>query len=168
MINVGRKSNDRVAVNASENIVPYRRIVVPVHGTDADKRAIELATLIGTGKNAEMVLVYVVEVAQSLPLEADMPAEVDTGEDVLQVAERWARQTADGRVGKISPELLQARSAGAAIVDEAIERGADVIVMALCNHMRHGQPTPGETVPYVMQNAPCEVVVARVRSDCDR
>lgn len=168
MITVGRKSKDRVAVHASENIVPYRRIVVPVHGTDADKRAIELATLIGTGKNAEMVLVYVVEVAQSLPLEADMPSEVDTGEDVLQVAERWARQAADGRVGRISPELLQARSAGAAIVDEAIERGADVIVMALCNHMRHGQPTPGETVPYVMQNAPCEVVVARVRSDCDR
>jgi nucleotide-binding universal stress UspA family protein len=168
MINVGRKTKDRVAVNASENIVPYRRILVPVHGTEADKRAIELATLIGTGKNAEMVLVYVVEVAQSLPLEADMPSEVDTGEDVLQGAERWARQTADGRVGRISPELLQARSAGAAIVDEAIERGADVIVMALCNHMRHGQPTPGETVPYVMQNAPCEVVVARVRSGCDR
>jgi nucleotide-binding universal stress UspA family protein len=88
MINVGRKSKDRVAVNASENIVPYRRILVPVHGTEADKRAIELATLIGTGKNAEMVLVYVVEVAQSLPLEADMPSEVDTGEDVLQGAER--------------------------------------------------------------------------------
>lgn len=147
--------------------MPYRRIVVPVHGTEADKRAIELATQIGAGKNAEMVLVYVVEVAQSLPLEADMPAEVDTGEDVLRGAEQLARQEANGRVGRISPELLQARSAGAAIVDEAIERSADVIVMALCNHMRHGHPTPGETVPYVMQNAPCEVVVARVRSECD-
>ncbi len=148
--------------------MPYRRIVVPVHGTDADQRAIELATQIGAGKNAEMVLVYVVEVAQSLPLEADMPGEVDAGERVLQGAERVARQAADGRIGRIHPELLQARSAGAAIVDEAIERGADVIVMALCNHMRHGQPTPGETVPYVMANAPCEVVVARIRADCDR
>lgn len=168
MITVGRIRKSQAVLDASEKIVPYRRIVVPVHGTEADKRAIELATLIGTGKNAEMVLVYVVEVAQSLPLESDMPSEVDSGEDVLQGAESWARQAADGRIGKISPELLQARSAGAAIVDEAIERGADVIVMALCNHMRYGQPTPGETVPYVMRNAPCEVVVARVRSECDR
>lgn len=146
--------------------MPYRRIVVPVHGTETDKKAIEVASLLGTGKNAEMVIVYVVEVAQSLPLEADLPGEVHSGENVLQTAESWARHTLDGKVGRISPELLQARSAGAAIVDEAIERGADLIVMALCNHMRHGQSTQGETVPYVMQNAPCEVVIARV-PECD-
>lgn len=167
MITNGRRSRVDPTIAASEKNVPYRRILVPVHGTEADKRAIELATLISNGKQAEMMLVYVVEVAQSLPLEADMASEVDAGEDVLQHAAQWAKQASEGRVGRIHPELLQARSAGAAIVDEAIERGADVIVMALCNHMRHGHPTPGETVPYVMQNAPCEVVVARVRSSCD-
>lgn len=146
----------------------YSRIIVPVHGTAADKRAISLASLLGSGKGTEMVLVYVVEVAQSMPLEADLPAEAAAGEEALRDAETWARAAASGRITRISPELLQARSAGAAVVDEAIERGADVIVMAQQQHFRHGQPTSGDTVPYVMDNAPCDVVVTRLSSNCDR
>jgi nucleotide-binding universal stress UspA family protein len=156
----------RAASLTTESRMPYSRIIVPVHGTDADRKAIEVAGLLGSGKSAEIVLVHVVEVAQSLPLEADMPVEVSEGEQALQEAEQWARRCVDSRVGRIVPELLQARSAGAAIVDEAIERGAEVIVMALCQHRRHGQPTPGETVPYVLKNAPCEVVITRLPSDC--
>jgi nucleotide-binding universal stress UspA family protein len=165
MISVGRKSANRTTDCTSENNVSYARIIVPVHGTSSDKHAIELAGMLGSGKSTEIVLVYVVEVAQSLPLEADLPGEVSTGERALTQAEGWARTLSDGRIGRVSPELLQARSAGAAIVDEAIERGADVIVMAIRQHMRHGQPTPGATVPYVLQNAPCEVVVTRLPSN---
>lgn len=167
MISVGRKSTSRISAGTSEDSVSYSRIIVPVHGTHSDKKAIELAVMLGSGTRSEIVLVYVVEVVQSLPLEADLPGDVSIGETVLAQAEEWASSVTDGRVGRVSPELLQARSAGAAIVDEAIERGADVIVMALRQHMRHGQPTPGATVPYVLQNAPCEVVVTRLPSDCD-
>lgn len=156
------------AAGESESRVTYSRIVVPVHGTSADRRAISLAGLLGSGKGAEMVLVYVVEVAQSMPLEADLPAEASAGEEVLREAEAWAKAAANSRISRISPELLQARSAGAAIVDEAIERDADVIVMAQQQHMRHGQPTSGATVPYVMANAPCDVVVTRLATAHDR
>jgi nucleotide-binding universal stress UspA family protein len=164
MIGVGRKTNAMSTSPASEKNVAYYRIIVPVHGTEADKHAIELAGMIGGGKQAELVLVHVVEVAQALPLEADMPIEVGHGENALRDAENSAK-SATSRIGRVTPELLQARSAGAAIVDEAVERGADVIVMALCQHMRHGQPTGGSTVPYVLQNAPCEVIVTRLPSD---
>jgi nucleotide-binding universal stress UspA family protein len=167
MIGVKRKPEDRRRGDVPELTMGYSRIIVPVHGTSADRRAIEVAGLLGSGKSAEMVLVHVVEVAQSLPLEMELPVEVSVGEQTLREAEEWARKAASARVGRISPELLQARSAGAAIVDEAIERGAEVIVMALCQHLRHGQPTPGETVPYVLKNAPCEVIVTRLPSDCD-
>lgn len=165
MIGLGRKPTVSGATCESEKLVAYSRIVVPVHGTVSDRRAIEVAGMISSGKSAEIVLVHVVEVAQSLPLEADLPTEIGEGEQALREAEDWAR-THTSQVGRISPELLQARSAGAAIVDEAVERGAEVIVMALCQHRRHGQPTQGETVPYVLQNAPCEVVVTRLPSDC--
>lgn len=165
MIGLSRNSTGESVRCVSEKLVTYSRIVVPVHGTESDKRAIEVAGMISSGKSAEIVLVHVVEVAQSLPLEADLPGELGEGERALRDAEHWARSHTT-QVGRISPELLQARSAGAAIVDEAIERSADVIVMALCQHRRHGQPTQGQTVPYVLQNAPCEVVVARLPSDC--
>jgi nucleotide-binding universal stress UspA family protein len=61
----------------------------------------------------------------------------------------------------IVTELLQARAVGPAIVDEAIERDADAIIMTAAVHRRHGRPTLGDTAVHVLLNAPCEVVVVR-------
>jgi nucleotide-binding universal stress UspA family protein len=141
--------------------LPYRRILVPVHGNDGDLRALELAGLLAGRKNAEVTLVYVVEVRQALPLDADMPQAVAAGESALDNALQYARQRAEHRIQKVSSELLQARSAGAAIVDEAIEQDADVIVMASRNRLQFGRITVGDTVPYILKNAPCEVIVVR-------
>jgi nucleotide-binding universal stress UspA family protein len=141
--------------------VAYRRILVPVHGNDGDFRALELAGLLAEKKNVDVTLVYVVEVRQSLPLDADLPQAVLDGENALERAESYARTRAEHRLSKLHPELLQARSAGAAIVDEAIERDIDVIVMSSRNRQHFGQTTIGETVPYILKNAPCEVILAR-------
>lgn len=141
--------------------MPYRRILVPVHGNEGDFRAIELAGLLADKKNADVTLVYVVEVKQSLPLDADIPQAVVAGETALDQAEQYARQRAEHRLQRITPELLQARSAGAAIVDEAIERDIDVIVMASRNRQHFGRVTFGDTVPFILKNAPCEVILAR-------
>lgn len=139
----------------------YRRMLVPIHGNDEDFRAIELAGLIAARKNPEVTLVYVVEVRQALPLDADMPQAVAAGEAALERAANFARNRAEHRIQKVSPELLQARSAGAAIVDEAIERDVDVIVMASRNRPQFGRVTVGDTVPYILKNAPCEVILTR-------
>lgn len=141
--------------------MPYRRILVPIQGTDADFRALELAGMLGQRKGAAITLVYVVEVKQALPLDAELPQAVAAGEEALTRAEHFARQKAEHRMQRVTPEMLQARSAGAAIVAEAIERDVDVIVMASQNRRQHGQMTVGETVPYVLKNAPCEVILAR-------
>ena len=141
--------------------MPYRRILVPIHGTDGDVRALELAGMIASRKGAEVTLVYVVEVKQSLPLDADMPEAVAVGESALEQAEQYSRHRAEFRLQKVTPELLQARSAGAAIVDEAIERDIDVIVMASRNRQHFGQTTVGDTVPYILKNERCDVLLSR-------
>ena len=69
------------------------------------------------------------------------------------------------RHATIVTELLQARAVGPAIVDEAIERDAEAIVMTAAIHRRHGRPTLGETTDHVLLNAPCEVVVIRTVPD---
>jgi nucleotide-binding universal stress UspA family protein len=59
--------------------------------------------------------------------------------------------------------LLQARDVAAAIVDEATERGADLLVVGAC-HIRKrfgGEFAIGRTIPYILQNAPCSVWVVR-------
>ncbi len=140
----------------------YRRIVVPVQGSDLDTRAIDLATAIaGRFGGCELTLVYVAEVPQDLPLDADLPDEVGRGESILERTSNYARTGNEVDWQRVTTELLQARSASAAIVDEAIERGADAVVLAVENHREHGLITQGETVPYVLKNAPCEVILIR-------
>ena len=50
----------------------------------------------------------------------------------------------------------------AALVDEASERGADLLVVGLPYRTRFGGDFAiGRTVPYVLKNAPCAVWVVR-------
>jgi nucleotide-binding universal stress UspA family protein len=45
------------------------------------------------------------------------------------------------------------------IVDEAVERGADLILMGVTYKKRFGQFSLGNVVPYVLKNAPCHVIL---------
>src|SRR6266851_2252250 len=56
-------------------------------------------------------------------------------------------------------ELVQARDTGPAIVGEAEEWKADLIVMGLPYKRRFGDFNLGKTVPYVLKNAPCRVLL---------
>ena len=63
---------------------------------------------------------------------------------------------------RLETTLLQARDVGAALVDEAVAMGADLIVVGLPFRKKFGGDFAiGRTVPYVLQNAPCEVLVVR-------
>ena len=139
----------------------YQRVLIPVRGDDCDRSAIELAATILAPKNVELRLVYVVEVAQRFPLEAELPDQTEQAERALDAASRHARSVFNGVRPSIQCELLQARSAGPAIVDEARLANADVIVMSLRNQRRHGRPAVGDTVPYILKNASCEVLIQR-------
>ena len=153
--------NDRGVGAESEAM--YRRIVVPVHGEAWDQRAIDLAAAVARGTaGAEISLVYVVEVPQEFPLDADLADEIERGEAVLSDAEHYAKSRSGIDWRRVGTELLQARSAGAAIVDEAIEHAADAIVVAAVNRPRRGIESIGHTVPYILKNAPCNVVVLRL------
>ena len=139
----------------------YERIVVPVAGTTADERAIALVKQVVDKQPVDLTLIYVVEVLQSMPLDAELPSEIAYGEAALRRAELVAKQALGAKMERVFTELLQARAAGSAVVDEAIERNADAIVMTGAIRRRHGRPTLGETVNYILMNAPCDVLVVR-------
>ncbi len=139
---------------------PYR-LVVYVTGGPEDRRLLEIVEKIGQHQNTFITIAYVVEVQQSMPLDAELPAEIERGESVLHDAETYATRCVGGRRDHINTELLQARSSGAAIVDEAIESEANAIMLSCSIRKKHGRPTIGEAVEYVLRNAPCEVIVIR-------
>ena len=107
---------------------------------------------------AELVAVHVLEIDWTLPLDADIAGNSDDVQRVLDSAEAVAEES---KV-RLEPVLLQARDVGAAIVDEAVERGADLLVVGLPYRKRFGgEFAIGRTIPYILQNAPCAVWVLR-------
>jgi len=126
-----------------------------------DDRVLGMLPNLLSSDGGTITFLYIVGVPQSMPLDAELPADIDLGERALRRAENAARQALPSRNTTIVTELLQARAVGPAIVDEAIERGAEAIVMTATIHRRHGRPTLGETTDHVLLNAPCEVVVIR-------
>ena len=136
----------------------HRQLVVAINGGAVDPMLLDLAATISKRDRTQVAVVYVVEVRQQLPVDADLPAELERGERVLVAAEKTARE----RGLRATYDVLQARSVGAAIVDEAVQRGADLIVLGAQLRHKFGEPTYGSTVPYVMLHAMCEVWVCRV------
>ena len=133
------------------------RILVPTGGSRVDAEAIRLACDLARKHKARVDAVYVIEVKRSLALDADLPGEVQRGEDVLARAE----QVAEEERSEIETEILQAREVGPAIVDEAMQRNAQLIIMGVEYKRHFGEFTLGRTVQYVLKNAPCQVVVCR-------
>jgi nucleotide-binding universal stress UspA family protein len=115
--------------------------------------AVSLACSIAKRNKGKVYAVHVIEVKRSLPLDAELSEEASSGEEVLSRAERIAA-LADF---KIDGELLQAREAGHAIVDEAMERGVDLILMGAEHKAPLGEYQMGRLTQYVLRAAPCHV-----------
>ncbi len=115
--------------------------------------AVLLACSIAKKNKGKVYAVHVIEVKRSLALDAELPAEAISGEDLLTRAEKVATD-ADFR---IEGELLQARDAGHAIVDEAMERGVDLILMGAEHKGAPGEYQMGHLTQYVLRAAPCSV-----------
>jgi nucleotide-binding universal stress UspA family protein len=136
----------------------FRRAVLALNGGPSDPRIVRLVAEYARHAKAELIAVHVVEIDWTLPLDADIAGRSEEVQRVLDTAESVAE---DYRI-VLDPVLLQARDVGAAIVDEATERGADLLVVGLPYRKRFGgEFAIGKTIPYILQNAPCSVWVVR-------
>lgn len=136
----------------------YKRVVVALNGGPSDARIVRLVAKTTRDTKAELIAIHVVEIDWTLPLDADIAGRSEEVQRVLDMAETVAEGSKQG----LEPVLLQARDVGAAIVDEATERGADLIVLGVQFRTRFGgEFAIGRTIPYVLQNAPCTVWIVR-------
>jgi nucleotide-binding universal stress UspA family protein len=136
----------------------FRRAVVALNGGSSDARIVSLVADQARHVKAEVIAIHVVEIDWTLPLDADIAGRSEEVQRVLDTAESVAE---DYKI-TLEPVLLQARDVGAAIVDEAIERDADLLVVGLPYRTRFGgEFAIGRTIPYILQNAPCAVWVVR-------
>jgi nucleotide-binding universal stress UspA family protein len=136
----------------------FRRAVVALSGGPADATIVRLACELGRAGHAELIAVHVVELDWTVPLDADVAERSEEAQRVLDAAEGIA----ESMHGNLECVLVQARDVGAAIVDEAAARNADLLILGLPYRTRFGGDFAiGRAVPYAFKSAPCAVWVVR-------
>ena len=133
----------------------FNKILVPVTGTQVDDEAMRLACRLAKKNKDKIWAVYVITVKRSLPIDAEIKPEIRKAEDILD----HITSVAEEEDYEVETDLLQAREAGPTIVDEAVEREVDLILIGLSYKRRFGQFSLGSVVPYVLQNAPCQIIL---------
>jgi basic amino acid/polyamine antiporter, APA family len=135
--------------------IDYRTIVVPVIRSAETEEALVAAARLATERGATIVLVAVVEVPLSLPLSADLPDEEAAADELLAEA----RAIVEGYGVRVIERLVRARRAGPAIVDEAVLRNAELIVVGSGRRFGLRGPVFGRTVDYILKQSPVRVLV---------
>jgi APA family basic amino acid/polyamine antiporter len=158
--------------------VAFRNILVPVFGTKLDDdivatagrlAAAELEESGGKDGETQLGLVYVIEVPLTLPLDAELPAEVEEGaQRALQRASDVGEEYEDVNV---TTEVVRARGIGPGIVEAARRNGAEAIVIggeppnkikggARLGGIGAAKPAEiGAATEYVLKKAPCRVLL---------
>lgn len=150
---VDRRVVERVAeVTGAE----LRRILVPTLGGVVSDRMISFACKLARSDDAEIEVLYVVEVPLVLPQTAELPSQMAAAADALSEAELIGRTYGVSMRGRVE----KGRFAGKVIVDVAHSVGADLIMLGGGGAKRHGGEQ-GRTVEYVFRNAPCDVIIER-------
>jgi nucleotide-binding universal stress UspA family protein len=133
----------------------FHKILVPVSGVESDEEAIRLACRLAKRDKGKIWAVYVITVKRTLPVEAEIEPEIEKAENILDHLSDVAEQSDY----EIETDVLQAREAGPAIVDEAAEREVDLILIGIKHKTRFGQFNLGDVVPYVLKNTSCRVIL---------
>ena len=101
--------------------------LVSVAGEASDAHAVRLACDLLGPQKGELYIVYVIEVGMGLPVDAEISPAAAKGEQVLKEMEEVARPYKS----RTQAELLQSRRTGSAVVQEAMDKEVDAIVLGV-------------------------------------
>jgi APA family basic amino acid/polyamine antiporter len=140
----------------------FRSILVPIAPGYASDEAMDFACRLAAERRASIVALTAIEVPLDLPLDAVLPDDVREANEQLDEA----RAIGDSYGVRVIARIARTRNIGRAIVDEAIRRHSEIIVMAGPRRMRLQRGRRqifGDAVDFVLRHAPCRVMVATPR-----
>jgi APA family basic amino acid/polyamine antiporter len=144
---------ERKAAPSGFKELAYGSALVPIFGTDVSAQAMRRATRLA-GEGASVDAVYVIPVPHQLSLDAGMEEEEEVGRTVLDSA----RLRAQEHKLKIRTSVVRTRNPGAALVEEARQRGSEVIYLDTI-HAPPSEQALGPTAEYLLAKRPCRIVI---------
>ncbi len=134
----------------------YRKVLVPMKLGDIGEEMVATAVALAKERGASIEAVFVVRVPRAFPLEGTLPDDVRRrAEESLAEAQALGEENGV----EVVTHTILARSIGHAIVEEAREHGADLIVLGSSPRWRRQSRFFSPTVDHVLRHAPCEVLV---------
>ena len=118
---------------------------------------VRLACELLESRRGALHILYVIEVPRDTPVDAVIADSVRVGEEVLEQME----EVADRYNGAVQAEIIQARQAGAAVVEEAVDREVQAIVMGMSTSNLYGTYSFDARASYILKHAPCRVILTR-------
>jgi basic amino acid/polyamine antiporter, APA family len=134
--------------------ISYKSALVPIFGSHVDAEAMHRAAAI-VDPDAIVEALYVLKIPRAHPLEG---GEFEQEEYEARCALDVARLQARARGLKVRVKLIRTRNPGRAIVEEAIERGSDLIYVST-EHAPNDERLLGPTTRYLLEKRPCRVIV---------
>ena len=135
--------------------IEIRRVLVPMKLGAIGEEMVATAVALAGEREARVDAVFVILVPLEHPLDAPLPEQEEAA------AESLAEAVLLGEEHGVLVETVtvRSRSIGRAIVDQAAERDADLIVLGSSPRWRRQSAFFSPTVDYVLRHAPCEVLV---------
>jgi nucleotide-binding universal stress UspA family protein len=128
-------------------------ILIVICGDRLDSTLVSLGSYMAKGAKRKACFLHVIEVPRVLPLTSILIQESERADKLLNGAMEVAR-----RIGsETHAQVVQAREAGPAIVDEAKEHQFALLLLGLVRNTRQLPSDVDKTVAYVLANSPCRV-----------
>jgi APA family basic amino acid/polyamine antiporter len=143
-------------------VLEFRSILVPIAPGYASDEAMDFACRLAAERRASIVALTAIQIPLDQPLDAEMPDDVREANEQLDEARAIGESYGVRVVGRIA----RTRNIGRAIVDEAMRRNSEIIVMAGPRRVRLQRGRRqifGDAVDFVLRHAPCRVMVTTPR-----
>ena len=149
----GQRAAGREGTGAAPGRGTSGDITVLVDENDLAQELVRLACLIAKRARCEVRLLHIIQVPRTLPLTATRTAASELADRIITQAQSVAAQT--GCAARA--EIVQARDAATAIVEEVREQPCALLLIGLVRNRRRGSDQLSELVPYILGHAPCRV-----------
>ena len=135
--------------------VEFQRVLVPMKLGPIGEEMVATAVALAKERDARVDVLFVIVV----PLEHAIDAPLLDLEEQAAASLAEAVLLGEENDVHVEPVTVRARSIGRAILEQAVERESDLIVLGSSPRWRRQSAFFSPTVDYVLRSAPCEVLV---------